>query len=49
MRCNRNVRGLVFGKLLGDARTLLPVNTAVTYTYTLPCVLVVKHTPQPIE
>ncbi len=34
--------------LLGDAHTLLPVNTAVKYAYTLPCVSVAKHTLHPI-
>ena len=48
MQSNRNAFELEFGKLLGDARTLLPINTAVTYTYTRPCVSVVKHTPHPI-
>ena len=41
----RNVVDTMFGKLLDDARTLLPVSTAVTYTYTLPCTSLVKHTP----
>ena len=49
MLCNRNVVKPMFEKLLADARTLLPVSTAVTYTYTLPCALVVKHTPHSIE
>ena len=48
MLCNRNVPDLTFGKLLGEARTLLPVSTAVTYIYTLLCAPVVKHTPRPI-
>ena len=48
MLCNRNVPDLMFGKLLGDARTLLPVSTAVMYIYTLLCTSVVKHTPHPI-
>ena len=48
MLCNRNVGKPMFEKLLGDARTLLPVSTAVTYTYTLHCASVVKHMPHPI-
>ena len=48
MLCNRDVLDLMLGKLLGDARTLLPINTAVTYMYTLLCVSVVKQMPQPI-
>ena len=47
MQSNRNAVELEFGKLLDDARTLLPVSTAVTYTYTLPCAALVKHTPHP--
>ena len=43
MLCNRNVVKPMFGKLLGDARTLLPVSAAVTYTYTLPCASLVHR------
>ena len=48
MQSNRNAVEIEFGKLLCDARTLLPVSTAVTYTYTLPCAALVKHTPHHI-
>ena len=47
MQSNRNVVEKVLENSLGDSRTLLPVNTVVTYSYTFPYVAVVKHTTHP--
>ena len=47
-RINNVVTLMVFGKLLGDMRTLLPIRPAVTYVYTLPWASVSKHTSHPI-